>query len=270
MIRNIDAGGFTGFKIDFLGFGNRDILDEVMRKIDALVSRTGAAFTISWDVTEEFPRLGYFFGREYGSLHTSNRKPTFMAQPRVHHIAYTPRLVLRDAWHLAHYINLNQIEIPVQDVSALDPRICNASSYSHDYCAAMSVAGLPLFFQETHRLKDHARDQTRTVMQAWREHREAMARGYVFPIGDEPCDAAWTGFQLHDPANDAGYVLVFRELEAEATEQEIDLHFPNDNRTLWQDVLSGEVWTAEDGRSIRCRIASAPGFRWLRYKIGNT
>lgn len=267
IIRNVERGGFTGLKIDFLNFPSRDSLEAVVEKIRRLLRHTDHKLRISWDVTENSPRLGYYYARQFGSLHIANRKPTYDTD-RVHHIAYTPRLVLRDAWHLAHYLNLNQIEIPVQDVDKVDPVIRNSSAYSHAYCTAMSIVGLPLFFQETHFLEGRARKETRTIMQTWREHREEMARGHVFPIGEEPCGAAWTGFQCHDPETGNGYVMVFRELSAPGAETDLALHFVENQSLAWKDVLSGEQWSDEEATtgSVRCRVEKSPGFRWLLYR----
>jgi hypothetical protein len=267
IIRNIERGKFTGLKIDFLNFPTRDSLEAVVEKIRRLVRHTDHKLRISWDVTENAPRLGYYYAREFGSLHVANRKPTYETE-RVHHIAYTPRLVLRDAWHLAHYLNLNQIEIPVQDIDKVDPAIRNSSAYSHAYCTAMSVVGLPLFFQETHFLEGIAREETRTIMRTWRRHRKEMAKGYVFPIGEEPCGAAWTGFQCHNPETGGGYVLVFRELNAPDAETELPLHLVGNQPLAWTDVLSGEEWYDEETTgSVGCRLEESPGFRWLRYQI---
>ncbi len=265
IIRNVEEGGFTGLKVDFLNFLNREDLESVVEKIDRAVKYTDNRLSISWDVTEKESRLGYYFAREYGSLHTSNRKAKFDTK-RVHYIAYTPRLVLRDAWHLAHYLNLNQIEIPIQDVDQVDPEISNASAYSYAYCTLMATVGLPLFFQETHCLAERARNETRRIMQAWRKHREAMAKGFVFPIGDEPCDESWTGFQIHDSATGEGYVLVFRELHASRDQRELPLMFLENQSLDWEDILSGEKWTDKNAGVLNCRISEVPGFSWLRYK----
>ena len=267
IVRNVEEGGFTGLKVDFLNFPTRDELESVVEKIRRAVEHVDYELSISWDVTENSPRLGYYFGREYGSLHVANRKPTY-DRDRVHHIAYTPRLILRDMWHLAHYLNLNQIEVPVQDVDKVDPAIRDSSKYSHAYCAAMAVVGLPLFFQETHFLDGDARAQTRRVMETWREHRREMASGFVFPIGEEPSGAGWTGFQCHDPETGNGYVLAFRELHAPDTTRSLRLHFVGGQTAKWQDVLTGEEWDERDGSTVSCRVPEAPGFRWLRYVAG--
>ena len=265
MLRNIEQGGFTGLKVDFLNFPTRDLLDSVLEKIDRAVAHLGDRLLISWDVTEMMPRLGYYFGREYGSLHIANRTPGYPgAEPFQDHIAYTPRLVLRDAWHLAHYLNLDQIEICIQDVERLDPDVSNAPSHSYAYATAIALAGLPLFFQETQFLGEGGRQQIRELLALWREHREAMDRSFVFPIGEEPCDAAWTGFQIHDPETGNGYLILFRELHAESGEYALTPLFLNPETTAWHE-LSGAEPPQREGKALRFRIDPAPGFRWYRY-----
>lgn len=264
IVRNVERGGFTGLKLDFLNFQTRDHIETVVEKIRRVVEYTDYDLRTTWDVTNNHPRLGYYFRREYGGLHVANRKPTF-DRDRVHYVAYTPRLILRDMWHLSHYLNLTQIAVTVQDVDKVDPSIRDSSQYSHAYCAAISTVGLPLFLQETHLLEGKAREETRTIMQTWRRHREDMAQGFVFPIGDEPSGASWTGFQCHNPETGEGYVLVFRELDAPGAEQTIPLHFLDGQKVRWTDVLSDARWQDADGATVECEIAEAPGFRWLKY-----
>ena len=266
MISLIEEGGFTGLKLDFLHFPDWNFMDDVMRKVEALEKYFQYKIKISWDVTENGARLGYYFGREYGSLHTSNRKTTFEDNRRNAHQTYTPRLILRDAWHLSHFLNLNQIEIPVQDISNIDPAVSNAGKYNHAYCAAMSLAGMPLFFQETHFLQGKAKEETKTVMQAWKKHCKEMAKSYVFPLGDEPCDESWTGFQCHDPDTESGYILLFRELNNSQVKNAVSVNFIAEKTLKWTDVLTENDSAKSDSGQLECCIPEAPGFLWLKYE----
>lgn len=269
MVRNYDEGGFACYKIDWYGLGNRDLLDGMKEKIGRLIEHSGHRLHVSWDVTENTPRVGYYLGREFGSLHPSNRKPS-PEWPRTRHVVYVPRLVLRDAWHLAHYVNLNQIEIPVQNVDRIRPEHGDAARHGHDYCVAIALMGLPLFFQETHLYRPAAREAVAPIMAAWRREREDLARCYVYPIGEEPCGAGWCGFQACPADAARGYVLVFRELHAEADECAIPLHFLTaGTRVELEDVLDGERWTGTLGEddALSVPIARPAGFRWLRYRV---
>lgn len=88
--------------------------------------------------------------------------------------------------------------------------------------------------------------------------------GFVFPVGDEPCDEAWTGFQSHNPERGSGYVLLFRELHNRQRERTVPLHFVDGEPLAWHDLLSGERWRGTGG--LTCGMDPAPAFRWLRYE----
>ena len=56
--------------------------------------------------------------------------------------------------------------------------------------------------------------QLKTIMDVWKEHREALAKCDVLPIGDKPSGKSFTGFYISD--NDKPeYLLLFREALAE-------------------------------------------------------
>jgi hypothetical protein len=265
MIRNLDEGGFTMFKIDFTNLPTPDSVEDLMEKARQLAEHDDRQVRLSWDVTENAPRLGYFFGRQYGNLYPANRKAK---EPRIFHVAYIPRLVLRDAWHLARYVNLGQIEISIQNVDCVDPLRSNAAEYGHAYCTALALMGLPVFFQETHFYSAGARDRIRPLLALQRTQRDLLGRGFVFPIGDEPCDATWCGFQCHDPERKEGLLTVFRELHAPEDEKELRLHFMGDRTHLEiEEPLTGGIWTERVGNgAMSVRIPDAPGFRILRYR----
>ena len=95
-----------------------------------------------------------------------------------------------------------------------------------------------------------------------------MYRGNVFPIGDKPDDASWAGFQNHDPATGAGYLMVFRELRATEYKKPIPLRFVADTRIRLTDLRTDSERTVAvppDGK-VWFEISSSPGFQFLRYE----
>ena len=268
MLRNIDRGGFTGLKLDFLNLSTKDKIEDIIEKAERITEHTHGSVTISWDCTENAPRLGYFFGREYGTIYPENRKPTHNV-PRIRHVTYVPRLVFRDAWHLAHYIHLCQIEIPIQNIDRIDPGDSNAAEYSHAYCTAIAFMGLPLFFQEVHFYDDNARSQIRSILSLYREHRDRIAQGIVFPVGDEPCDSAWSGFQSHSINTGTGYLTLFRELLSQEPEHALQLHCLGKTTLEIKDLISGDTYTAETDAEGKAEFTiSRPGdFRILKYRM---
>ena len=188
---------------------------------------------------------------------------------RSNHIRYTPRLVLRDAWHLAHYVNLNQIQLSIQNTARVVQDLSNCQRYPHDYCFAITMMGVPLFFQETQYYDEDARALLRPLIARYKTHRDGILAGTVFPIGDEPCDRAWTGFQSHREADHAGYLLVFRELDNSDTTVRLALHFALGRSVSLTDVIHGtttEHTANADGR-VAVTLEEAPGYGFYRYRL---
>jgi hypothetical protein len=269
LVRNHLEGGFRRLKLDFIALHHRDDLDLLLDKVAELIARTDPLVGINWDATEENARLGYYFGREHGNIYLENREngPAGESLQRLCHIRYTPRLVLRDAWHLSRYLNLNQLQLTIQNIDRVVADFSNCREYSHAYCFAITMMAVPLFFQETHYLDETARSELRPLIAAYKQHREDINRGTVFPVGDEPDDHAWTGFQSHRPGDDAGYLLLFREIHNPSELAPIRLQGVCGRRLDFTDMLSLETWTSAvgDDGTATFRIQRPGGFRLLSY-----
>ena len=209
LIRNYDLGDFRYFKIDFSVLNTYAKIDGLMQKIRGLIEHSGQTVRVNWDVTENAPRVGYFFAREFGSVYLENRKQESPPQA-----VYVPYLVLRDAWQVSKYVNLNRFQISIQNIDVVNREKSNAHLYNHPYSVAISLMGTPIFFQEVGLYSSEARERIRPLIALYKHHRREMFDGYTFPIGDKPSDASWTGFQNHNPTTMSGYLLLFRELNA--------------------------------------------------------
>jgi len=257
-------GGFRYYKLDFLNLTDRARVEKMMEKARRFVRFTGGRVRINWDVTENEPRVGYFFAREFGNIYLANRKPS-----KPENVVYIPYLVLRDAWHVARYVNLNKFQVSIQNIDRVDRERSNAWRYTHSYCVAVAFMGCPIFFQETHYYSERARAEIRSLLAVYKRVRHEMFDGFVFPIGDEPNDASWTGFQNHDPNTGCGFLLVFRELHNPDARVELRLHFAGGRELELEDLVTGarEIRrAAADGR-VAFEMARAPGFRFLRYRL---
>ncbi len=262
--RTYDRGGFNSYKIDFANLDTYDKLEDLVGKMRGLIEHSGHTVRVNWDVTENPPRVGYYYARDLGNVYLENRKPLLPA-----HVVYVPYLVLRDAWHVAHYTNLNRFQITVQNIDRVNREVSNAYQHNHPYAVAITLMGSPIFFQETTYYSQEARDQIRPLLAIYKDHRQAMYRGYVFPIGAEPDDASWTGFQNHDAKAGSGYLTVFRELECRQEEGEFRLWFVAGRTIRLTDLIGGderEMTVPKDG-VIRFTLDSAPAFRFLRYQL---
>lgn len=239
LTRNYDEGGFCDYKLDFGNYVTRGELDAILDKVRQVSEHAGHRLRVSWDITENMTRVGYFLGREFGAIYLENRTTFSLQTPQC---GYIPWLVLRDAWHLAHWINLNQIEITVHNPEAfrddLSRAFSDAAEHSPSYCAAIACMALPQYFQETQFYSASARSELRRLLTVYKQHRRAIYDGYVSPLGAEPDNASWTGFQSHDPYTGSGYVTVFRELRNREPKARIRLPFITGELVL-MDLLTG-------------------------------
>jgi len=261
---NYDNGDFRYYKLDFARLNTKQVLDDFISKIREFVLYTEHAVRINWDVTENAPRIGYYFGREYGNIYLENRKPV-----RPENVVYIPHLILRDAWHVSKYINLNKFQVTVQNIDQVDTTGSDAYLHSHPYSVAIALMGSPIFFQETHLYSEESRSQVRDLLKIYKEHREEMFKGYVYPIGDEPDNASWTGFQNHNFDSEKGYLLLFRELHNEQESRTINLNFLEEGRQYtFTNLVSNEKWKSKTGQEAEMEfgIPESPGFLYISYK----
>ncbi len=119
---------------------------------------------------------------------------------------------------------------------------------------AKTLMGSPVFFQETKYYSKEARDQIRPLLAVYRQHRDEISEGYVFPVGKKPDNKSWTGFQNVQPQSNSGYLTLFRELHNAETKSRLKLRFLDPGPTLkLTDLLSGRerklLWTRATRRN---------------------
>ncbi len=262
ILANLEAGDFAAVKLDFLNFKVREELDEFFAKVRRLSAAHDHRLRVNFDATENMVRTGYFLGRETGPLFLSNRE-----LPGLHakHVVYHPHLQLREAWHLAHYFNLNQALLTVDDPDSIAPELSDAHFYSHSYCFATAMMGLPLFFLETQALSPAARDELRPLIALYKAHREAIFEGFVSPLGDEPNGANWTGFLSVDKDGNGGYATIFRELHNGEPRHSFAL--PLDKPARWTNLLTDETGALDPASGTPTFELESASFGFYRYEL---
>jgi len=263
---NYDDGDFKAFKLDFANLTTKDALDSLYYKARDIIAYSKHTAVVNWDVTETSPRMGFYFGRDCGNLYLTNRKAFTVRQ----NVRYDPWMILRDAWELARFTNLNKIQVTYQNKDLTPPGArTDALKYTHGYNLAITLMASPIFFTETQYITPQAREELKPIIQRYKAHREKMYRGYVFAIGAKPDNASWTGLQNHNFQTGDGYLTIFRELRNEQAKSKLALHFldPHAKLTL-TDLMTGQSRqvTLDEKRQIEFEIDTAPGFAFLEYK----
>ncbi len=86
--------------------------------------------------------------------------------------------------------------------------LSDASQHSHGYCFAMGLPLVPCFFQLAQNLDAEEKQELKTLISAYKQDREDIFTSTTFPIGEEPNNASWTGFQMVSTTKaDSGHLL---------------------------------------------------------------
>ncbi len=261
---NYDQAGFVSYKLDFADFGTHYQMNELIEKVRAFIKYTDHSVRVNWDVTENAPRYGYYWAKEYGSVYIENRKPEI---PK--NAIYIPHLVLRDVWQLSKYTNVNRFQTSIQNIDMVDKSLSDAFMYNHPYVVAIGLIGTPLFFQETHFYSETARKVIKPVLTVYKKHREKMYEQFVYPIGDEPNNAGWPGFQWTDSDHSEGYLMVFRELNNTESKRSIRLRFLKDQNIRITNLLTGskkELRVNSQG-IINLEIKNKADYLFLHFEV---
>jgi len=263
MIWNYEHLGMKQLKLDFASFGSHDKLNNMMDTVRRFMQETDHQCHISWDLTENAARYGYYWAREYGNLHFMNRKP-FLPM----NVLYIPSLALRDFWLLSKYNNLNKYQLVIQNPEVCD-RASDAYLHSPEYCVATTLMGIPEFMAVTRFYSPEARQQVRKLMDKYKIHQKDLFHNYVYPIGDEPSNASWTGFQSCHPEKDYGYLLVFRELNNKEDEHQFHLRFLKNQRIVLTNIQTGQHFSALVGENGELKLSDkhTASFQFLKYEL---
>ncbi len=255
-------GGFVQYKLDFAVLKSRAEIDALMKKVRDFIVWTDHRVRVNWDVTENPPRYGYFFAREYGSIYLENRKPS-----RPLTVVYRPHTVLRDLWQVAKYLNIHRIQSTIQNVDRVDRQRSDAHLHSHAYATAIALMGIPLFFQQTKFYSEAAKLEIRPLLDVYKEHRQSLFRGIVHPIGCKPNNASWTGFQCHLASENRGYLLVFRERNNTNSQHPLQLGWMDKGELALTDLTTKRTWrqAVDSDGTVTLSIDHAPGFLFLEY-----
>ncbi|MFT7036320.1 MAG: hypothetical protein ACJA2S_004849 [Cyclobacteriaceae bacterium] len=264
LLKHYKSGGFTSYKLDFARLNTYEKFHDFVNKVRNFILSTNHKVRVNWDVTENAPRIGYYFGREYGNIYLENRKPMSPVN-----VVYHPYLVLRDAWQVSKYTNLNKFQVSIQNIDRVNKEVSDAYLHNHPYSVAIALMGSPIFFQETHYYTDEAREQIKPVLATYKEHRDEMYKGYVFPIGEKPNNASWVGFQNYNPETNFGYLTLFREINNKEERKRVKLNFLSSKKIQLTNLMTKETEqkSVNENGMMEFSMDKAADFRFYKYSI---
>ncbi|MCW1923921.1 alpha-galactosidase [Luteolibacter arcticus] len=211
MIWNTQQLDLNQFKLDFATLHTYPRLHAAREKSRTFLKATEHKSPITWDITDNRIAYGYYWNREYASMHVFNR--SYWGEIPGKNNVYIPSTSLRDYWQLAKYHNLNKWQLMMNNPEIIATAQSDAKKHSMGYCLATTLMGVPEIWSMPHMMAADTKKEFTKTLAMYKPHQKNIFQGYVFPIGDCPNNASWTGFQsIDDTSAESGYLMVFREI----------------------------------------------------------
>lgn len=265
MTRAVDDLGYVTWKADFDHLASRGDYEARLGKYREVMKHAWGKtqFTLCPEYAD--PRYGWYFAREYGSIYFQNIQEGLPI-----HLTFVPYQVLRQHWLMARYFPSNKLQVMLQNPRRTRQDVSDASEHSHGYCFAMGLPFVPQFFQSAQYLDRDGQRELTGLIKVYKAHRADIFTSITFPIGDEPDNASWSGFQMISTSlPNSGHLLLFRERHNAAPEHSIALKFLAGKTLVLTDAISGETRTvraAADG-SVDFAIAKSADYRLYAYQL---
>ncbi len=262
---NTDELGYVSWKADFEHLSSRTDYETRYAKYRTVMKHNwgNAQFTLCPEYDD--PRYGWYNAQEYGSLYFQNIQEGLPI-----HLTFVPFQVLRQHWFMAKYFPTNKLQVMLQNPERTRRDVSDAYLHSHDYCFAMGLAFVPEFFQSAQYLSETGKAQLMPLIAAYKTARPDIFTSTTYPIGEEPSNASWTGFQMVSTTReDGGHLLLFRELHDTRPTAKVQLKFLAGKKLALTNLLTGEQSEAQvdaDGK-LECTMDKPADYRLLRYEV---
>lgn len=262
--KNLDELGSITWKADFDHLASRTDYETRFKNLREVMKHAWmkTQFTLCPEYDE--PRYGWYFAQEYGSIYLQNNQEGLPA-----HLTMVPYQVLRQHWLMSKYFPANKLQVMLQNPKRTRKDLSDAYQHGHGYCFAMGLPFVPVFFQSAQFLDEDGQKELGALIDIYKAHRKDIFTSYAFPIGDEPDNASWSGFQMVSTEREGGYLLLFRELHNSDAKRSIVLKFLSGKSIVLTDLQSGAIRNAvvdADG-GLDFEMDEPDSYRFYEYAV---
>lgn len=261
--------GFDAVKIDGVSFLTKQGETNFLSLLQELHRQTNGKLCVNLDITGgKSWRPGFFYNTEFtGNLFVENRYAVDQS--------YYPYRTLRNLWQLCKYIPSYRLqmefvntEIKRDNYPADDPLV--PAKFGTEYSCAITLFANPLCWLEVAQLAEADKKRLAQLLHVYRPHQEAILRGRVYPIGEEPSGFSWTGLQSVT-GKKSGYLMIFREATPRATGNFI-LRGVKPGATLKLEQLAGagrfQRLKADKQGAVTIALPRPRAYAFLKYTVG--
>ena len=204
--------GVDYFKLDSMKTPTPLALARQAMLMDRLMDESADGITIDLDVTAD-RRPGYFAFPRIGPVFVENR---YIRKGDCR--LWWPHRTLRNFWGLAHVVDPMRLRMEVLNPERMpelypegDPLA--PMRWPRDAIFAISMFSSPLGWFEIQNLSPDTVRAWKPLIERWKQERDAVHAGYIYPVGAAPDGLSWTGFVSSARDRSEGTALLFRELD---------------------------------------------------------
>lgn len=257
--------GIHIFKLDGIEIPSLRAGQNLEKFIRMVYEKTNGNVVFNIDVTA---------GRRPGFIHPLNSYGNIFVENRYTDWGnYYPYRTLRNLWALSAYVPPQFLQMEFlniwrnKDKYPLDDPYA-PSEVSFDYAFAVTMMSQPLAWFEASNLPDEAFEIS-PVIKRYRELSPKIHAGRIYPIGEQPDGASWTGFQSISKDETSGYILVFRE-KNDRVNATINSFLPKNHYACFSPELGSgkafEGWIGQDSQ-LQLELNKPNSYALYAYKI---
>ncbi|MDA3800155.1 MAG: alpha-galactosidase [Kiritimatiellae bacterium] len=217
IIETYEKFGVENFKLDSIKAETETGNQNLQKFFSAVNARSNGQVVFDLDITAG-TRPGYFGALQVGPLFVENRYTD--------RGNYWPHQTLRNLWQLSHWIDPKRLRMEFLN-NTRNPNMYEGSpiapiKYPPATLFATIMFSNPLGWFEISNLPEDYIAQVAPLVKIWKNHREELFANSILPIGNVPDGIEYTGFLSVPSASRSGYILIFREFNADKC-YELDL-----------------------------------------------
>jgi alpha-galactosidase len=200
--------GIRHFKFDAINSRTPRGEENLNAFFDELSKQSNQQIIVDLDITYN-RRPGYFGRIDCGPLFVTNRYSDW------HN--YWPHQTLRNLWQLSRWVDPMRMRMMFLNNTR------NTELYVNDPLAPQHVSpeslfaplmfSQPLGWFENSNLPSEYFEQVRPLVDLWKQHRQAIHAGVIYPVGTEPDGVNWAGFVSINEQQATGYLLVCNAMQ---------------------------------------------------------
>lgn len=264
LIKNIEEAAISTWKVDYDHLSSRADFEFRHRQIRAIMKHARGKTQFAFCPEYDDPRYGWYYFREYGPMFFQNVQENLPA-----HLTMVPYQVLRRHWQMCKYYNANKLQTMMQNPKRANSDRSDANLHSHSYCFAMAFPFVPVFFQSAQNLNPEEHEELKKIISLYNKYSNDLFNSYTFPIGDEPNNFSWSGFQMFSDFPHEGYLLVFREINNTEPSRLIQMKFAPAKKIRLTNLETGEISEIESDKNstILLYMEKAASYKFFKYEF---